>query len=318
MKTRIVIADHQESLAPIVAKAVGASCITYTHSRFADSESYFTFSEKLTPGYSPLIVYRFSTQRTFNDQLFILILLLQKLKSRGISDIVLLLPYLPYTRQDALDEYGAPSLFYEVCSLFKELGVAQCIAYDIHSATAALVSPVPIHSVDMTLPWSMLIKTLIGSADNYVVAAADEGGKGRALRLAEAVGMEFVFINKLRKKADYVASCEMDGDVVGKHVILVDDILNTGRTAIHACQLLMDQGAQRVIGLFTHGIFSQGAIARLETSQFSSIYISDTVLFNSAVLPKNVMVVSIGNYIHLPFSLFTQDTYQKEAPIHGL
>jgi ribose-phosphate pyrophosphokinase len=112
---------------------------------------------------------------------------------------------------------------------------------------------------------------------NLTMASPDTGGTRRAAAYAKALHTDFVICYKQRSKPGEVATMALVGDVKGRDIILVDDIIDTGGTITKAAKLMMDKGANSVRAFCTHAVFSGGAYEKIENSVFSEVVVTDTI-----------------------------------------
>jgi len=205
----------------------------------------------------------------------------RRFKGGGASNIILVLPYLPYARH----EKELTSVTHFFGTLLKQAGVDLLITSDVHSAEVESVMSLNLHNISLASLWSEhLTEKFIKEApgQDWCLVSPDKGGRERVEQIAALLNLPMAVVKKERRGADQAKALELEGDVARKSVILIDDILDTGRTAISACDLLLERGAVRVIGCFSHPVFSPGAIERLSKSRMEKIVVTDTILFDVA------------------------------------
>lgn len=306
----LLVSERHDIFATVLAQQLKATHEFFLQDSFADGETWFALGEVQEYGAAIILIYRFNNKSVINDQLCSLLLLVAKIKRQnyGIA-ITLVLPYFPYARQDK-EQYSLNGI---VADMFAHAGVTSCITYDIHSLPKMTQSKMRVESLDVTDLWVNYAKKFVHDNKAWSVAAPDEGGKFRSQQLAECLGTEVVFISKIRSKPDHVASSNLLGNVAGRSVILVDDIISTGRTAVSACQELLDQGAREVIGFFTHAVLAPGAKERIDASGFTSVYVTDTLLLTHDALPKKCVIVPIDQYCTRVLNVLTKNEYQQKS-----
>lgn len=304
----VLLYESHDSYALALAERLTVSSVLFEQGKFADGETWFRVGDIL-PKSSIILIYRFNSSLVINDQLCSLLLLIAKIKKENKSGkITLILPYFPYARQDK----DKNSLNDMVASMLAHAGVTDCVTYDIHSPVT-IKSSLSIQSLDISDMWLNIAKKIIQNPKEWSIAAPDEGGKFRSQQLAERLGTEVVFISKMRSEPDHVASSNLLGNVAGRSVILVDDIISTGRTAVSACQELLDQGAKEVIAFFTHAVLAPGAKERIDASGFTSVYVTDTLLLTDNALPKKGVIVRIDQYCTMLLNVLTKNEYQQKS-----
>lgn len=263
----------------------GSAVLQVAVNFFADSELSFTCDDyAMIQGKPVVVLAQFSFGESFrvNEQLFLFYVLASLLKKEGACSITYLMPYLPYSRQDF--DKGSSSLgaIEQVVSLFSASGVTTIIVFDIHNeAILPMLSPV-LFSISLDSLWSAFLKERVlpsikDGGKSIAIAAADGGGAMRASRVAHELSLPLVRITKERYGADKSRVLSLEGDVKDKVVIIIDDIIDTGLTALNAAHTLNVNGASTIIGCFTHGIFSRDALEQLAVSSFNSLYVTDSI-----------------------------------------
>lgn len=303
-----VVGLQGQVIAYDLAKKLNIPLYHFFSDYFADTESNMHIPDaSFVADKFVIIVYQFSPSNReaggagytcINHQLLNLFFLIRKLRHHKAAHIVLALPYLPYSRQEKKTNNESISLFELTLSLFKDIGVNVIITCDVH--TKYLQSDM-LYEVSFTSFWgsflrSYLLKKSI-SLENVCIASPDQGGFLRAQGVADALGLTTVCMHKKRIEKDCVVMQSIAGDVAGKIVIIIDDILDTGKTAVQACNTLREHGATRIIGCFSHAVLASGSLARLSQSCFDEIFISNSLSFDMQGLPDKVHVVPIESFL---------------------
>ncbi|GEM_PF-6455362 len=303
-----VVGKQNASLAMQLATRLNAPLYTFSHDYFADTESIMQFShgvqvtDKLV-----LISYQFlPTNREaggdrytcVNHQFLDILFLVQRLKQYKPAGIALVLPYLPYSRQEKKDDCCLTSPFELALSLLAHVGVQSIIASDVHGEVGNAQG---IYEVCLTSQWIQFLQEYCNkqniSPDRISILSPDQGGISRARAVAKALGADIAFMYKQRPEINHVVMQGLVGDLVNKTVIVIDDILDTARTAVLACEIARDYGADRVIGCFSHAVLSAGSLKRLEDSCFDAVFLSNTMTIDTAHLPSMVHIVSMESYL---------------------
>ena len=129
--------------------------------------------------------------------------------------------------------------------------------------------------------------------ENHIIVSPDIGGLSRAEKFADMLGLELAVINKKRTAEGKCIMNNIIGDVKDKHCIIIDDIIDTGGTIIHACELLLQKQAKSVSACITHGVFSGSCLKDIEDSPIDNFYITNSI--NQTDLPKKIQVLSISD-----------------------
>lgn len=318
-----VVGRQDTELAQHVARSLQVPFYPFTHDYFADTESILRITDaRFIADRVVLLVYQFipsspeaggDRYTCINHQFLDLLFLVGQLKLYRAERIVLVVPYIPYSRQEKKTEDGMASPFERALMLLRNSGVDDIIACDLHAVGKFNQS---LHQVLLTDLWTTFLQSHLSmykhNPESLCIASPDQGGVARANAVARHLGAGIAFVRKERPEKDFVIMHDVIGDVQGKVVVLLDDILDTGRTAIQACQMMREQGAVRVIGCFSHGVLSSGSLARLRESCFDEIFLTDTLIFDQKSLPSHVHVVSIVSYLVQHIDRFVQHIMYKE------
>ncbi|MFH1632034.1 MAG: ribose-phosphate diphosphokinase [bacterium] len=201
-------------------------------------------------------------------------------------------PYLGYMRQDRAFPSGSV--------------VAAKIVADLISSRASKIITLDIHGPKAMAHFGPKLKNLTALPiladeikkydDNAVIVAPDLGARKRSKTLAKMCdGLPTAVITKTRPSAGRAVAKSIKGNVAGKNIILIDDMIDTGGTLIAAARLLKKKGAKKIIAAATHGIFSKNALTRLKVAGIENIIVTDTIPQNNR--PKYLKVVSIAEVI---------------------
>ena len=309
MPSLLVIGHKDSPLVHHIAAELNADAVTFTASQFADAEASLTLvhPEKISQA-QIILVYQFVRRDvrqdlcagSINDQLIGLFECIDQLKILGAHSIKVLLPYLPYARhnQSVYKQYDGAAFMVGRC--LRALGLDSIYACDLHAISMCPNYPLPLHNLSLEVFWNNVILQKIiqqHSMYDFCIVSPDEGGRDRAEKIASLLALPTAFIRKTRVAADMAESYELVGDVHGKQVVLIDDIVDTARTAISACDLLLEQGATYVYGCFTHAVLAADALDRLDVSRFTKIFVTDTVIGCSQKQAHKIQVVSVNNFL---------------------
>jgi len=238
---------------------------------FSDGEFNTSFEENLR-GRDVFIV-----QSTFPpaENLFELLMLVDAAKRASARQIIAVMPYFGFARQDRKDKPRVPITAKLIANLITAAGVNRIITIDLHADQIQGFFDLPVDHLYASSIFLPYIKSM--NLPNLVFASPDTGGTRRAAAYAKAMDASFVICYKQRLKANLVETMQLIGDVKGKDVILLDDIIDTGGTITKAAQIMVDNGAASVRCMATHPILSGNAYDRLENSAFDEIIVTDTI-----------------------------------------
>lgn len=219
----------------------------------------------------------FLVQSTFApvDNLFELLMMIDAAKRASAKRIVAIIPYYGYARQDRKDKPRVAIGAKLVADLLSAAGVGRIITMDLHSDQIQGFFNVP---VDHLYASSIFVPHLLGmQLPQLTVASPDTGGAKRAAAYAKFLNCELVICFKQRTKANQVEKMTIIGDVEGKDIILVDDIIDTAGTICKAADLMLEKGANSVRALATHPVFSGNAIERIHKSNLLEVFVTDSL-----------------------------------------
>ncbi len=222
-----------------------------------------------------------SRDKSVNDILMELFIIIDALKRGSASKVVVVMPYFGYSRADRKDNSRAPISANVIATCLESQNVNRIISCDLHSGQISgfFSNNCPMDNLYNEVYFVDYIKYHIipKHGDNIVIVAPDEGAVKSATRVSGKLNVSAATIFKNREKANVVSSMCLMGDVKGKVAILIDDMIDTAGTACKAASILMDNGAEKIFMCATHGIFSGPAIKRIKESVFNRIIVTNTV-----------------------------------------
>ncbi len=254
-----------------IARNLGDNLIHAKSKRFHDGELQ-VFLDGPIDGDTVTIVH--SISNPVNDNLMELLLMVDAAKRTGAKHIIAIIPYIAYARQDRLTRNGSALPISLIAKLLETSGVTKIITLDIHSDAALEVFSMPIINLPM-IGFNELNKY-------DIMVAPDEGARLRAIGLAEKFGKEYAIISKSRIQNECIA-VNITGDVRGKKCIIVDDIIDSGKTIRAASNLLIHHGAKSVDAYVSHGVFGPHSGFALLDAEIDKLYITDSILSKEAI-----------------------------------
>lgn len=209
------------------------------------------------------------------DNLLELLLMIDAAKRASAKNITVVLPYFGLARQDRKDKPRAPIGAKLVANLLTTAGATRVMTMDLHADQIQGFFEIPVDHLYASAIFVDYIKSL--NLDNLTIASPDMGGAKRAKNYANHLGAEVVICYKERKKANEVAEMTLIGNVEGRDVILIDDMVDTAGTLCKAADILMERGAKSVRAIATHGVLSGNAYENIEQSKLSEFIITDSI-----------------------------------------
>jgi len=239
--------------------------------RFTDGE----FQPNILESVRGLMV--FFVQSTFApmENLVELLLMIDAAKRASADYITAVIPYFGFARQDRKDKPRVSIGSKMVANLLAAGGANRVMTMDLHAAQIQGFFDIPVDHLDSSPIFLPYIKTL--DLDNVIFAAPDVGSTNRARTYAIHFARDMVICDKHRKRANEIASMQVIGDVDGKDVVIVDDIIDTAGTLTNAAKLLKEKGAKSVRAIITHPVLSGGAYERINNSALEELVVCNTI-----------------------------------------
>jgi len=209
------------------------------------------------------------------DNLMEMLLMLDAAKRASARHITAVMPYFGWARQDRKDKPRVAIGAKLVANLLQSAGATRIMTMDLHADQIQGFFEKPVDHLFASTIFMPYIKSL--KLDNLTIASPDMGGSKRAYAYSKHLHSDVVICYKQRKKANVISHMELIGDVKGKNVILVDDMIDTGGTLAHAANLMKERGALSVRAICTHPILSGGAYEKIEESALTELIVSDTI-----------------------------------------
>lgn len=258
-------------LAEKIAKSYGKKLGDIILTEFSDGEFQPSFEENVR-GHEIFIV-----QSTFApaDNLLELLMLVDAAKRASAKNIVAVIPYFGFARQDRKDKPRVSIASKLIANLLTAAGVQRIITIDLHADQIQGFFDVPVDHLFASSIFAPYIQQL--NLPNIIMASPDTGGTRRAAAYAKKLNSGFVICYKQRAKPNEVGSMALIGDVKGKDVILIDDIIDTANTICKAANLMMANGANSVRGFCTHPLLTDHAYEHIENSAFQEVVVTDTI-----------------------------------------
>lgn len=276
-----------EELAMKIAKSYGVELGNVIISEFSDGEFQPSFEETVR-GQDVFIL-----QSTMppTENLFELLLMIDAARRASARKIIAVIPYFGFARQDRKDKPRVAIGAKLVANMLMAAGVDRVMTMDLHADQIQGFFEVPVdHLFGSTIFHEEIEKMNNG---NLIVAAPDAGGAKRANSYAKRYDLGLALCHKQRKKANVVGEMTVIGDVSGKDVILIDDMIDTAGTLTKAADLFMENGANSVRAFCTHAVLSGPAYERISNSAITELIVTDTIPLKQT--HEKIRVVSVSD-----------------------
>ena len=242
--------------------------------RFSDGEISVQIQESIR-GRDVFIVQ--PTSAPANANLMELLIMTDALRRASVNKITAVIPYFGYARQDRKAAPRVPITAKLVANLIEKAGIDRVITMDLHAGQIQGFFDIPVDNLYGSILFQNYIKNK--NLPNPIIASPDVGGVARARYFAAKLGLDMVIIDKRREKANHSEVMNIIGDVEGKDVILIDDMVDTAGTMTHGANALKEAGATSVMACATHGVLSGPALERIKSSALDELIITDTIPF---------------------------------------
>lgn len=220
------------------------------------------------------------------DNLMELMLMCDGAKRASAKNITAVIPYFGWARQDRKDKPRAPIGAKLVAKLIEAAGATRVITLDLHADQIQGFFEIPVDHLYASSIFIDYIKKLNLDPNSITIASPDMGGAKRARSYASYLESEVVICYKERKKANEIEYMNLIGEVKGKNVILVDDMVDTASTLTKAASLIKKQGANSIRAIGTHALLSEGAYEKIENSPLEELIVLDTIPLKKNNLSK--------------------------------
>ncbi len=258
-------------LAEKISASFGQKLGEITKINFSDGEYTTRYNETLRGSHVFLI------QSTFPpaDNLFELLMMVDAAKRASAASIVAVMPYFGCARQDRKDQPRVAIGAKLVADLLQAAGVNRVITMDLHADQIQGFFNIPVDHLYASTIFVPYIRSL--QLDNIVIASPDAGGSKRAHSYSKYFDAPLVICHKHRPQPNVVGEMRVIGDVVGKNVILLDDMIDTAGTLTAAADKMLELGALSVRAFATHGVLSGPAYENIEKSNINEVVITDSI-----------------------------------------
>ena len=270
-KLKIFACKSSRDYAIKVAKALNIEIGDSDVLTFSDGEFQPSYNESVR-GATVFIV-----QSTFppTDNLFELLLMIDAAKRASAHKVIAVMPYFGWARQDRKDKPRVSIGAKLVANMLHAAGCDRVMTCDLHADQIKGFFDFPVDHIYASAVFLPYLKNL--NIDNLAIAAPDMGGAKRANAYARYLECPVIICHKSREKANVVGSITAIGDVTGKNVVIVDDMIDTAGTLAKAANVLKDMGALSVRACATHAVFSGPAYDRIAESSLEEVIVTDTI-----------------------------------------
>ncbi|MBD0831435.1 ribose-phosphate pyrophosphokinase [Aestuariibaculum sediminum] len=270
-EAKIFACTQSQVLGEKIAKAFGTELGKVIMSTYSDGEFQPSYEESIR-GTRIFII---GSTNPGPENLMEMLLMIDAAKRASARHITAVLPYFGWARQDRKDKPRVPIAAKLVAKTLEAAGATRIITMDLHADQIQGFFEKPVDHLFASTIFLPYLKSL--NLDNLTIASPDMGGSKRAYAYAKASGSDVVICYKQRAKANVISHMELIGDVTGKNVVLVDDMVDTAGTLTKAADLMMERGALSVRAICTHALLSGKAYDNLNNSKLQELIVTDSI-----------------------------------------
>ena len=286
-RVKILACSASDKLANEIADCYGLQIAKFEKQGFSDGEFQISINETVR-GCDVFII-----QSTIppSDNLMEMLLMIDAAKRASAHKIIAVIPYFGWARQDRKDKPRVAIGAKLVANMLVSAGVNRVMTMDLHADQIQGFFEVPVDHLFASTLFAPYLKSK--KTDKLIIAAPDAGGSKRANAYAKYLDVDLALCYKQRKKANKIESMTIIGDVEGKDVVIIDDMIDTAGTLTMSAQLFMDHGAKSVSACCTHALLSGPAHERIENSVLKELVVTNTIPLKRK--NKKIKVLSVAN-----------------------
>ncbi|TXK78463.1 ribose-phosphate pyrophosphokinase [Mesonia sp. K4-1] len=259
------------SLAQDIAKHYGIPLGNVITSTYSDGEFQPSFEESVRGAR----VFIIGSTNPSSDHLMEMLLMLDAAKRASARHITAVMPYFGWARQDRKDKPRVPIAAKLIAKMLETAGATRIITMDLHADQIQGFFEKPVDHLFASTVFLPYLRNL--ALDNLTIASPDMGGSKRAYAYSKALESDVVICYKQRAKANLISHMELIGDVTGKNVVLVDDMVDTAGTLTKAADVMIERGAKSVRAICTHPVLSGNAYERINNSKLEELIVTDSI-----------------------------------------
>ena len=291
-KIKIFSCNSNQDLAASIAKNLGLELGVAEVSKFSDGEISVKISETVR-GADVFIVQ--STSQPVNDNLMELLIMIDAMKRASAGRITAVIPYYGYARQDRKARARDPISAKLVADLITTAGANRVLTMDLHCSQIQGFFNIPVDHLVGVRILSNYYNSKFADLSDFVAVSPDFGSVARVRNFAMKMDIPIAIIDKRRPKANVSEIMNIIGEVAGKKVILMDDMIDTAGTIVNAATALKQKGATEIYACCTHPVLSGPAIDRIEKSEIKELLALDTIKIPDETKIEKIKTISVAD-----------------------
>ena len=268
---KIFSCTQSKELSKVISEHFGQELGNVNFSHYSDGEFQPSFEESVRGAR----IFIIGSTHPSSDNLMEMLLMLDAAKRASARHITAVIPYFGWARQDRKDKPRVPIGAKLIAKLLEAAGATRIMTMDLHADQIQGFFEKPVDHLFASSIFIPHLKKM--NLDNLTVASPDMGGSKRAYAYSKFLASDVVICYKQRAKANVISHMELIGDVTGKNVVLVDDMVDTAGTLTKAADLMMERGALSVRAICTHALLSGDAYEKIENSKLEELIVTDSI-----------------------------------------
>ncbi|MBT4148738.1 MAG: ribose-phosphate pyrophosphokinase [Candidatus Marinimicrobia bacterium] len=289
-KLKIFSGRSNPLLSEKIAKSLGKELGKLTIKTFSDGELWIKFEENIR-GCDVFIIQPTNSPA---ENIMELILIIDAAVRASAKTVTAVVPYFGYGRQDRKDNPRVPISSRVMVDLITATGADRIITMDLHSTQIQGFAAIPFDHLYSRMVLLDAIKALNLTPENSAVLSPDVGSARMSQAYAKYLGMHFALIDKRRYAPNKAEVVHLIGDLDGKDVLIIDDMIDTAGTTVNAADAAMSNGANSVTAVATHAVLSGPAIDRIKDSVIKNLIVTDTVSISDDKKLDNMKIVTVS------------------------
>lgn len=290
-KVKVFAGNSNVCLAEKIANSLNLTLGKMEIKKFKDGEIFLRLKENIKNTYCFIVQ---SICFPANDNLMEMLIMADSLKRAGAKKIIAVIPYFGYARQDRRARENDPITAKLVADLITAAGIREVLTVDLHVPQIEGFFNIPVTEIKGQNILAKYVKdNFVKNFKDFCVVAPDLGAVKRAKKFSCELGdLPLIVVNKFRKKVNECEVTEVIGEVKGKNLIILDDMIDTANTIVRVAASLKERGAKSIFACATHGVFSGDALEKIEKSEIDSSLILDTIPVYKEITEK-LKVISV-------------------------
>lgn len=288
-KFKLFALNSNQKLAIEMAELLGCELGKCTVSQFSDGEIQINIEENVR-GCEVFVVQ--STSYPVNEHILELLIMIDALKRASVSKIHVVIPYYGYARQDRKARSREPITAKLVANLLERAGATRVLTMDLHSPQIQGFFDIPVEHLIGVPIFAEYFENK--GLDDLVIVAPHNGSIGRARKMANLLHAPLALVDKRNLEEDPLATLNVIGHVNGKNAIIIDDLIDTGKTITLAAKALAENGAKSIYAGCTHPVFTGEAIDKIESSVIHELVVTNTIQLPNEKTSQKIKTISVA------------------------